>query len=236
MNTHSMLGLGLSLPPYIPAIGKGENPFQFEWVDQHHQRAIVRLLTPLMGADRKRRCPEAEAVLAWLLDAASGAQTIKKNQRKELQGHHWLWRSYDELVGVLFIDRDQVQKGVGLLRDNGLLIMDQARIGQGPGKTPCFRLTDPALRVVYLLAHWWWRVRGELEESAHIDGGKADPARRAKLFYRRALAAAYNPPNASVLSLPELYQAWLITKDTAEFEAQFEANLLLSAKAAGVTL
>lgn len=122
-----------------------------------------------------------------------------------------------------------------MLRDNGLLIMNQARIGQGPGKTPCFRLSDDALRVAYMLAHWWWRVRDELGQAAQINGGKGEPTRRAKTFYRKALAVMYSPPSP-ITSLPDLYQSWLITKDTAEFEVQFEANLLLSAKAADLTL
>lgn len=238
MNTHSKAGL--TLPPYVPTIAKGENPYLFEWMDFLHQRTVIRLMTPTTGEDRKRRCPEAEAVLAWLLDASSGAQTIKTNPRPELAGKFWLWRSYDELAGLLFLDRDEVQRGVGLLRSKGLIIMEMARVGksEGKGRVPCFRLTDDALRVAYVLSQYWWSIRDELEQSAQTDGGKAGmgaPARRAKTFYRKSLALAYAPPSP-ITSLPEMYDQWLITKDTAAFEERFAVTLRLSAIAAELTL
>ena len=88
MNSHSKAGF--APPDYFPRLESGDNPFQFLWVDHQHELAVVRVMTPSTGTDRKRRSAEAEAVLAWLLDAASGAQVIKSNPRKELVGHHWL--------------------------------------------------------------------------------------------------------------------------------------------------
>lgn len=64
MKTLPKAGLAPVLPPYVPTIAKGENPYLFEWMDFQHEMAMVTLMTPTTGTDRKRRSYGGQAVLA----------------------------------------------------------------------------------------------------------------------------------------------------------------------------
>ncbi len=224
----------------IPASGE-KNPYKLDWASNQIRDNSVRLLSPFTGTERKRRSPEAQAVLGWYLNACWRSEVIESNDSKTLKGHYWLWQSYASLSRIMCLSPREVQTGVGILRDNDILKTEMYFVWDGPGKNPdkkpgkvtCFRMVDDALSVTSVLAHWWWCYRDYLSK---IDSDPDQCAKRARAFYRDALQLACDPPSGHLHSLSGMVASWFENRKPDIFQDRFRDTLTQCAKHANLTL